>query len=112
MSKIYLTELVESLEQLADREFQKRSWLAEHGPVISSFSEQVSQAFDDTGLSHAIDNGSLEMEVGADAARALGELDKAISKVDDELPPKELLDHVSMQRVRYLAQCALQKLHA
>jgi len=110
MSKIYLSELVKSLEQLADREFQERAWLAENGPEISSFSEQVMQTFDDTGLSHAMDKGSVENEIGVDAARALKELDEAIGKVDDELPPKELLDHASMQRVRDYAQRALQRL--
>lgn len=110
MSRLDVAKLVVSLEELAGREFQERVWVAGEGPDVSSFSEAVSQAFDDTGLSDVLDKDGLDLHVGADAVAALRELGTAISRVDQSLPPAALIDHPAMQRVRAAAQRALQLL--
>jgi hypothetical protein len=110
VSYLDLPGLMESLEHLADRAFQERAWLGHDAPEMSSFAEQVSQTFDDTGLSAVIAGPELDAIVGVDAASALRGLNTAVDRVDQWLPPAELIDHPDMQSVREHARRALWEL--
>jgi hypothetical protein len=110
VSKLDLSGLVICLEELADRAFQERAWLGHTMTEMSSFAEQVSQTFDDTGLSAVIARPDLDAIVGADAASALRGLNTAVDRVDQSLPPAELIDHPDMQSVREHARRALWEL--
>jgi hypothetical protein len=110
MTTLDISKLSECLHELGDKEFQQRTWLESQGPEVSSFSELVSQAFDDTGLSDVLDTDSLEMEVSAEAAFALKELSKAINNVDPALSPAALIEHPTMEKVRVCARRAVSHL--
>lgn len=108
--KILITSLKESLGDLADIDFQRRAWLSADGPEVSSFDELICQVFDDTGLSDVIDKPYLEDIVGRAAAARLRTLDRAVSEIDSDLPPAELILLPEMARIRELARQALEEL--
>lgn len=83
---IDIGRLVVCLEELASKEFQERAWLSSGPPEVSSFSELVSQTFDDTGISDASSAGKVQDEIGKEAAEMLNELDALIGEVDQSLP--------------------------
>ena len=104
---INVVKLRGSLRELADLEFQRRAWLAAEGPIVSSFSEMVSQVFDDSGLSDSIDADRCPPELEDEAFRALKNLDRAVSVVDQSLGPEAQLEAPRMEEVRRLARAAL-----
>ena len=108
--KLLITNLKACLEQLADINFQRRVWLAEDGPEISSFDELIMQLFDDTGLSDVIDDPSLQDIVGRAAAARLRALDRAVSEIDSDIPPAKFISLPEMARIRELARQALEEL--
>lgn len=106
MRKINKTQLLDALRFLASRDFQIRAWFASSGPEVASFTEQIAQTFDDTGLSDTIDGKSMKDELGNELAEAILELDRAVDGVDASMPPATLIDHPSMTSVRQAAQRA------
>lgn len=104
---INIEQLVAALQQLSDAEFQDRAWLASEGPAVSSFSEQVCQTFDDTGLADALDSATDSSELDERAILVLRELDAAISRLDHNAAPESLLTVPKMNEVRILAAQAL-----
>jgi len=104
---IDVVKLMDCLRELADPEFQRRTWLAAEGPAVSSFSEMVSQAFDDSGLADSIDADRCPSELDDEAFRALKNLDRAVSKVDQSLGPEAQMEDPRMEEVRRLAGAAL-----
>jgi hypothetical protein len=110
MSGLDIPRLIDCLEELGNRSFQERAWLGARGTEMSSFSEQVSQTFDDTGLSVALEKGTLERAVDREAARALEELSASIDRVDQSLSPAMLLDDPAVERVRARARQASDRL--
>lgn len=104
--------LKDCLVELADIEFQRRTWLANSGPEVSSFSELVSQLFDDTGLSDVIDSHNLQEFVGDAAANKLRMLDNAISKIDQSIEPNNLIVLPEMAEIRVLAKEVLNAMPA
>lgn len=104
---IDVAKLMDCLRELADAEFQRRAWLATEGPAVSSFSEMVSQAFDDSGLADSIDADRCPRELDDEAFRALKNLDRAVSKVEQALGPEAQLEDPRMENVRRLARAAL-----
>lgn len=105
--KLYTENLKESLDALADIEFQRRSWFASAGPEISSFTELVCRAFDDTGLGDILDDPWLQEAIGEVAADKLRALHHAISRIDDRLGPDEVFALPEMTEIRLLARQAL-----
>ncbi len=99
--------LISALRELCDEDFQRKAWLASSGPVVSSFSEQVSQTFDDTGISDALESGSCPAELTEEGFSALKNLSQAIRKVDQSLPASVLVQDMRMRDVRSLARQAL-----
>lgn len=104
---IDVVKLMDCLRELADLKFQRRTWLAAEGPAASSFSEMVSQAFDDSGLADSIDADRCPRELDDEAFRALKKLDGAVSKVDQALGPEAQQEEPRMEEVRRLARAAL-----
>lgn len=99
--------LIVALQELSDAEFQRRAWLASEGPVVSSFSEQVSHTFDDTGLSDALDAEACLGELDELTFSTLKQLDSAVSRVDQSAPPERLLEDPQVKAVREIAARAL-----
>jgi hypothetical protein len=104
---IDMNNLSRGLRELSDAEFQHRTWMASKGPEVSSFSELVSQVFDDTGLADALDAGRCPPELSEISFSVLKELDSAVSRVDQGATPEDLLDNPKVERVRELASQAL-----
>lgn len=100
----------ECLRELADYEFQKRTWLASTGPEVSSFSELISQLYDDTGLGDALEGADLIFDARIDGI--LREIDKAASHVNQRLPASQLLEEPSMKVIRRLATEAIEGLES
>ena len=107
---IEIQNLMQCLTELSSREFQARAWLATDGPEVSSFEESVCQTLDDTGLSDAISAGRCPAELSAKSFEALLNLDAAVSRVPQGLPPAALLDNAAMEEVRTKASHALKLL--
>lgn len=105
-----IEKLKATLEELADIQFQNRTWLSRGGEEISSFSELISQIFDDTGLARLLEGGSLKHILDSETTKALRELDAAISKIDQSLPPFKLIHTPEMRVVRSCAAAALRAL--
>jgi hypothetical protein len=74
---------------------------------VSSFSEQVCQAFDDTGLSEVVDDSACPAGLTQDAFVALKDLARAVTRVDVSAPPEELLAAATVEAVREKAALAL-----
>lgn len=105
---INIEQLIAALRDLSDADFQRRAWLASEGPVVSSFSEDVCQVFDDTGLSLALDAGRCPPELDEQAFAALQELDAAVRRVVEQAaPPERLLQDPRVKEVREIAGRAL-----
>jgi len=100
---INMRQLIEALRELADADFQRHAWLASGGATVSSFSEQICQTFDDTGLSDALDGGKAARELTDDVLTIIRELDAAVSKVDQSAPPETLLEDSRVEEVRRIA---------
>jgi hypothetical protein len=104
---IDVVKLMGCLRELADLEFQRCTWLAVEGPAVSSFSEMVSQTFDDSGLTDSIDADHCPRELDDEAFLALKILDGGVSKIDQALRPEAQLEDPRMEEVRRLARAAL-----
>jgi hypothetical protein len=102
-----MDQLISALRELSDEVFQRKAWLASSGPTVSSFAEQVTQTFDDTGLSDSLDSGRRPAELSDEAFSALKELDRAVKQIDQSLPPRNLLKSPKMKEVRVYARRAL-----
>jgi heme oxygenase len=96
------------LKSLADSSYQRRAWLSSSGPIVSSFSEDVSQLFDDTGLSDALEQGSRIF--GDVIDRDLRALGKAVIAVDESTPPADLLDSDELANIRQIAASLLSRI--
>ena len=95
--------LYRCLGELADAEFQERAWVRGLGDEVSSFAELVCQTFDDTGVSDAVDDGSLSDDVGDELAQILIRLDAAVDRVDSNSPPDVMVKSEPMRLVRALS---------
>ncbi len=104
---VNVEQLIAALQELSDAEFQRRAWLASEGPAVSSFSEQVCQTFDDTGLSDVLDAEECPPEFDDWTFSALKDLDSAVSRVDQSAPSERLLQDPRVKEVREIAARAL-----
>lgn len=105
---IAVDRLIAALRELSDEIFQRKAWSASSGSVVSSFAEQVSQTFDDTGLSDALDSGRRPAELTEEAYSALKDLDRAVKQIDQSMPPQNLLRDPRMKEIRLRARRALE----
>jgi predicted transcriptional regulator len=115
MTTIYVDDLVAALKELEDERCQRELWLAEQGPMTSSFTEAYSQAFDDAGLADALDAGRAAEVLGTEAVALLERLDRSLSQVDADLPALSLITSDQMKHVRsdaHEARLAVERLVA
>ena len=99
----YLRRLIESLRYLSDEKFQCRAWLASEGPEVSSFTEDVCQMFDDTGLSRDLDRDRCPPLLDPFSFSLLHKLRWAVSAIDHGTPEEEIISSFKMDRVREIA---------
>ncbi len=107
---VYRDNIIDALRYLADADYQRRAWLASSGPIVSSFSEDVCQLFDDTGLGDALDRGETVFnDTIDDKLRVFNEL---VRKVDYSRPPAELLESEDIANLRQFASSLLSEILA
>ena len=59
MIKVYKTNVIEGLKDLASRDFQAVAWFENDQGLSSSYADDVNAVFDDTGLDTAL--GSVDV---------------------------------------------------
>jgi hypothetical protein len=74
MTYVNRTLVRQNLQELSDKAFQLRVWLASSGPEVSSFTETVCQLFDDSGLDFALEEGKAFGNPVDDLLQKLGNL--------------------------------------
>ncbi|MDE3016585.1 MAG: hypothetical protein KGI29_06680 [Pseudomonadota bacterium] len=106
MIQVYKNNVLESLQVMADYNFQKQALLNPSGPYIWLFIENYYGVFEDSGLLDALK--SKQPIFGKRVDDALWDLYDATGKVDETLPGIAIVDSPAMQIVREKAARALQ----
>lgn len=105
-----MDELVEAaLRELADEDEQRQLWLAAEGPRISSFTECISQLWDDSGLSDALDGQSGAVYT-SEIDERLRKLRDVLRNIDGNRAPEEILRDPPLDEGRAVAQRLLMDL--
>lgn len=99
-NKIYFDTFIESLNELADEEFQSNIWTNKNNPsgLIASFTEAVINFFDDALVADALDNN--QTIISEKVTHAIRELHIATDAVDEFRSAKAIIDDPSMEIVR------------
>lgn len=108
MTRLYVGHLMEGLSELASESDQQRLWLAARGPRVGSFDEAVARTYDDSGLSEFLGSPSPEAPLELEAIIVLRQLADALRLVDRDASVEELVTSREMDKVRFLADAALQ----
>jgi len=95
--------LLENLRELSDRNLQLRLWVHGDEDEMSSFSEAACGAFDDAGLTWALDSPDRQGQFSGNFWRVARSLDKAIGLVPHDESPEVILAHPAMVKVRSLS---------
>jgi hypothetical protein len=95
--------LLESLEELSDKELQEKLWLHGDENGISSFTEACCGLFDDAGLSRAVETGYLEKYFSKELCHKVDKLEWLLDKISEYLPEEEIIKHPKMDEVRVLS---------
>jgi len=97
---VYRSLVIEALTELADGAYQMRVWSGLDPHLMSSLTECTEELFDDSGLAHALDLGSVFGQSIDEKLMLLGDL---LSAVDAAQPIRELLRDEALVRSRELA---------
>ncbi|MEK6745701.1 MAG: hypothetical protein AABY33_01535 [Pseudomonadota bacterium] len=108
--KIYKTNIIKGLEDLASYHFQKIAWFENDQGLSSSFSEDVEAVFMDTGLEDALDAN--EIVFGKEVDEALRDLDKTVDGIGYHRDERELINSPEMRIVRVKAAKVLELIKA
>lgn len=104
MIQVINSAVREALLELSDEALQRRLWLSSEGEV-GSFTEAIEQLFDDSGLERAYEAGH---EVyGAETDSVIRQIDALQERIDDDIPPVQVLEHPLLVQIRSLAKVAL-----
>lgn len=99
----WTNQVVDILDHISDRDFQLRAWTGA-GPEVSSFTEILSQLFNDQDFQH------FTVDIEDEFARKICEdLILTIEKLDyslERMEPRELIDNSEWNKVRLLAESA------
>jgi hypothetical protein len=95
--------LIENLRELSDRALQLALWANGDENNMSSLSEAACGAFDDAGLSWALDSSDRQGQFSRDVWRLAENLNKALSLVPHDESPEVTIAHPGMEKVRSLA---------
>jgi hypothetical protein len=112
-NRVDLDIILAALEELSNRDEQRRLWLSSGvgGADFSSFTEAVETLFSDSGLSVELERDFRDKRGGRPPAShppifdkrtdsLFGRLDWLLTKVDNRLPPEELIADPRMEEVR------------
>lgn len=104
--------LIESLEELSDRDFQERIWANKDNPngYIASFTEADINVFDDAVVIDPLREGEILFD--QKVTKALWELHTATAAIDDNRPPEEIINDPLMEIVRQKAARVLELIKA
>lgn len=105
VSRIAITDC---LKCLADEDYQRKAWLSASGPIVSSFTEDISQLFDDTGLAQALNDGCVVF--GTDIDHGLSALAQVVNRIDQSEAPQILLDSEEIANVRRMSLSLLSQM--
>lgn len=110
--RIYKKNVIEALQALSNYEFQKVAWFENNQGLMYSFSENISDLFDDFYLEKALYDGKV-IVFDKETDQALRDLNDAVTRImHNSLSEKELLNHPKMQVVREKAAKALASIEA
>lgn len=102
-AKIYLSNVVELLEELSSKQFQVDIWLNTNNPkgLVASFIEAANMLFDDCVVGHYLETG--ETILDHQVTRALQELSDAVDAINEFRPDQEIINDPLMEIVRQKA---------
>lgn len=104
--------LVDKLKELASKDLQVRLWLQGSDNLMSSFEEAICGAFDDAGLTRAIDSGFLSKNYSDELCQMVNQLNTAVDKIPAMIAPQQVIDHPAMAEIRALSSRILELLEA
>ena len=107
MIGVYVGNIIECLEDLANYDLQKIAWFDNDQGLSYSFDENVEDIFDFTGYRQAIEAGGIIFSKEAD--KFLNELEKACDALGYDWAGKEkkLLESEEMKIIREMAKGCL-----
>ena len=106
---VYTETVREALTELSDAEYQRRVWTGQGAAnEMSSFDESVERLFGDSGLSIALERGSV---YGSHVDDELRKLDDLVGRIDGARSPSEILRDPLLDPVRQLASEILRALN-
>jgi hypothetical protein len=111
---VWLSKILEVLEEFSSEEFQKRIWLGGLGPEVSSSEEALCRLFDDLGFSRLIDFEWRQAGLNESQVMALRVFRERLLDFDRDIPeipnPADVLNHWSWNDVRESAENAAETL--
>jgi hypothetical protein len=101
MTRVSVSKITDCLRELADKDFQRKVWLASSGPKISSLEEAVCGLYDDSGLQGEMDRAHTVFSETIDGKLAV--LGNKLLAIDSYRHPSEIIEDPKMDEVRMLA---------
>ena len=95
--------LLENLEELASKNLQEQLWLHGNKNKMSNFTEAICGIFDDARLTRALETGYIENNFSGKLFLTAKKLDQLIGLIPENLPPKKIIKHPKMFKVRFLS---------
>ena len=105
--RIYTQNVIDCLQNLADRNYQETVWLNKNNVknLIGSFTEACCMLFDDCVIIDYLKDGEIILDTKV--TQALWELHEATDAVDEYRPEEEIISDPLMEVVREKAAHAL-----
>ena len=103
--------IMASLHELADADFQERIWVRGEGPEVSSYVEAVCQLYDDSGLTELLQDKSKPV-ISLQVDNILRELSSELDGIDSQMSAKDILEHPRWPKIRELADQAWQLMNS
>ena len=101
MSWVDKKRVLDCLNELSDKSYQERVWMASSGPEISSYIEAVNQLYGDSGLDFAYSKG--EQVFGKDIDDRLKQFGTTLQMMPLNRHPLELIKDQRMIPIRQTA---------
>ncbi|MES2984590.1 MAG: hypothetical protein V4735_05320 [Pseudomonadota bacterium] len=105
--RVYKANIINALQELADKNYQNDVWLNRHNPNhwVGSFVEAACGLFDDCVITHYLSEGEVILDEKVTAA--LKELGAAVDAVDEFRDEEKIINDPLMDIVREKAARAL-----
>jgi hypothetical protein len=115
-NKLWISKILEVLDEFSSQEFQERVWLNGQGPEVSSYEEAMCRLFDDLGFSEIIDVEWRQVGLSESAVIIMRIFRDKLLEFDNDVPeiprPQDVLDRASWQNIRDAAFEAARSLRA